>query len=498
MQDIVIGMDIGTGSTKAVALDKHMQVVAVTQSFYNTSSARPGYAEQDPEVIWNAFTNCLQEIVKKIKAASFSVSISSAMHSLIVVNKNNIPLTPVITWEDTRSDKIAEKLRKSEDGESIYRSTGTPIHSMTPLCKIKWLQENGKEIFAKSFKYISIKEFIWFRLFNTYEVDYSIASATGLFNITTLTWNAPSLQFCGIEESQLSKPVNTNFRRNQINPEIARTLQIEANTEFCIGASDGCLANLGSDATREGTAALTIGTSGAVRIAGARPVINFSAMIFNYLLDDTTFIIGGPINNGGNILKWMFKTFLQNSNPSDIDYSNIFSAIEKIQAGSNGLIFLPYIYGERAPIWDEKTSGVFFGIQSFHTHAHFFRAALEGICYALKEIMEIIESSASPIQQLSISGGFVHSLVWTEILADITEKELYLVQSEDASSIGAAVIGMKAMSIIGNYDELGSETKEKIKPNLQNREIYNRSFNIYKTLYKSLKEPMHLLRQKEL
>lgn len=495
MQEIVIGMDIGTGSTKAVALDKYMQVIAATQSYYYSHSSKPGYAEQDPEVIWKAFSVCLQEMIKKIKRISFSVSISSAMHSLIAIDKDNVPLTPVITWEDTRSEHIAKALRLSPSGERIYRSTGTPIHSMSPLCKIKWLQENEEEIFAKAFKFISIKEFIWFRLFNTYEVDYSLASATGLFNINTLTWHIPSLQFCGIDETKLSKPVNTNFTRNQINRKIASDLQIDTATKFCIGASDGCLANLGSDAIRKGTAALTIGTSGAVRIAGTKPVINFKAMIFNYLLDEKNFIIGGPINNGGNVLKWMFKTFLQNSNPSDEEYENIFFAIEKIPAGSNGLIFLPYIYGERAPIWDEKASGVFLGIQSFHTHAHFFRAALEGISFALNSILEIIESSTTILHQLNVSGGFIHSKIWMQILSDITGKELCIVQTEDASATGAAVLGMKAMLDITDYNELDVKVVETIKPILPNKKIYDSTYKVYKDLYQSTKDSMNFLKQ---
>ncbi len=116
-------------------------------------------------------------------------------------------------------------------------------------------------------------------------------------------------------------------------------------------------------------------------------------MIFNYVLDDSTFISGGPVNNGGNVLKWMFKTLAKNSSPSDEDYKNIFNEIKKIPAGSEGLIFLPYLYGERAPIWDERASGVFFGIRSLHTNAHFFRAALEGVCFALNSILEILEAS---------------------------------------------------------------------------------------------------------
>ncbi|MGH2563796.1 MAG: gluconokinase [Ginsengibacter sp.] len=493
MEQYVIGVDIGTGSAKAVAVNNKGKPVAAAQIYYKTNSPKPGYSEQDPEIIWKAFVNCINKVISEIGHVPIAVSISSAMHSLLVMDNKNIAITPLITWEDTRSEKIAADLRSTPQAESIYRSTGTPIHSMSPLCKIKWLKVNEKEIFKNAFKFISIKEFIWFRLFNKYEIDYSIASATGLFNIKKLKWNSESLTFCGIDKSNLSKPVPTYFIRGGINAVLTKVLGIDADTKFCIGASDGCLANLGSDAIEPGVAALTIGTSGAVRIASPKPVVNYKTMIFNYLLDDTTFISGGPVNNGGNVLKWMFKTFLNNDSPTDNDYKIIFAQIEKIQAGSEGLIFLPYLYGERAPIWDERASGVFFGIQSFHTNVHFFRAALEGICFALNNILEIIESSKASIEQLNVSGGFVHSKIWMQILADISGKKICLVRKEDASSIGAALLCMKALKIINNSISVNENINSTIRPDSSNISIYKKQYAIFKKVYQPLSAFMHQL-----
>jgi gluconokinase len=289
--------------------------------------------------------------------------------------------------------------------------------------------------------------------------------------------------------------VPTHFIRNDINPVIASLLDIAADTTFCIGASDGCLANIGSYATEQGIAALSIGTSGAVRIACDKPLVNFSAMTFNYVLDETTFISGGPINNGGNVLKWLFKTFLNNATPSEKDYHNFFKNIETIPAGCSGLLFLPYLYGERAPVWDEKASGVFFGIKSFHTHAHFLRAAVEGICFALKNILEMIEASSKPIEQINISGGFVNSPTWMQILADVSGKKICLVQTEDASSIGAALLGMKAIKLINDYASLNPGIDTIIFPNKKNHSAYERNYSVYKKLYDPMKKWMHELQE---
>ncbi len=387
MQHYAIGVDIGTGSTKAVAINDSGEVIAASQFHYSTNNPKPGYSEQDPEAIWNAFVNSIQVIIGKIVAAPAVISLSSCMHSLIVIDNNLKAITNLITWADTRSEKIAEEIRRSSGAEKIYKATGTPIHSMSPLCKIIWLKKNAPGIFKNAFKFISIKEYIWHKLFNAWQVDYSIASATGLFNIEKLKWNKASLKLSGITEDQFSQIVPVNFIRKDLISSSSSLLNISDDIPFCIGASDGCLANIGSYAIEPGIAAVTIGTSGAVRITNSSPVFNFRAMTFNYVLDKKTFICGGPLNNGGNVVQWLFKTLLNISEPGVTDYEDFFKAVETVPSGCNGLLFLPYLSGERAPLWDEKACGCFFGIRSHHTNAHFLRAALEGICYALKNVL---------------------------------------------------------------------------------------------------------------
>lgn len=247
----IIGIDIGTGSTKAVAMDSKGTIIANSQFFYPTNNPHPGFSEQDPELIWKAFANCIKKIVGDVKHHPISVSLSSAMHSLMAINKNNKATSPLIIWADTRSGDIAQRIRKLPEAEKLYQTTGTPIHSMVPLCKIIWLKENAPKIFQAAFKFISIKEFIWYKLFEVYEIDHSIASATGLLDIKNLKWNDFSLKLCGINTSQLSKIVPTNFLRRNVGSSVSSLLNISSETFFCIGASDGCLANVGSYAVEK-------------------------------------------------------------------------------------------------------------------------------------------------------------------------------------------------------------------------------------------------------
>ncbi len=484
--EYVLGVDIGTGSVKAVAVNLQCRSFADNQVYYSYSSPKPGYHEQDPELIWQAFRNCLKGAIEKIGNPPLAISLSSAMHSLIPVDKTCTPLAPMITWADSRSSGVAKRLRYTTTGMAIYNATGTPLHAMSPLCKIIWIKENDSELFNSTFKFISIKEYIWHKLFNEFELDHSGASCTGLFDIGQLTWYHDALLLAGITPGSLSKVVPTDHVKNYTGTELDF---LSPNTPFIIGASDGCLANLGSMADRPGIAAITIGTSGAVRVTSSKPLPNEQAMTFSYILDKQTFICGGPINNGGIALQWWLKNI--STNPTDLDYDHLFQQIATIPAGSDGLLFLPYLTGERAPIWNSEACGNFFGIKLQHTQAHFSRAVLEGICYALKDVLDAVQQNSEPITQINVSGGIVKSDLWVQTLADITGKKLVIVQSDDASAIGAAFMALKSIAAIQEYPIKNSAELRTFKPDAANTAIHIKNFSIYRQLYSDLKGTMH-------
>ncbi|HEY9049663.1 MAG TPA: gluconokinase [Ohtaekwangia sp.] len=490
----ILGIDIGTGSTKAVAVNYSGKAIHTEQVAYPTLTPQPGYSEQAPELIWQAFLKCILRTISFMQQPPQGIALSSAMHSFIPVNETGEPLMNMITWADNRSAAIAERIKNSPQGELLYKQTGTPVHAMSPLCKIIWMREHNETLYNAVSKYISIKEYIWFRLFGVYEIDHSIASATGLFDIESLTWNTTALSLCGISEDKLSIPVSTNFQRAALSESIVQQTGLPTNTPFFIGASDGCCANVGSFAVDDGIAALTIGTSGAIRVANTTPTFNFGAMTFNYRLDENTFISGGPINNGGVALKWYMLNFLKKDLTSSVDYEEVIQGIDMIKAGSEGLIFLPYILGERAPLWNSETCGVFFGITARHTQAHFTRAVLEGISLALYNISQCLEESGLAIHQVNVSGGFVHSERWLQLLADIFGKPIGLLSSDDASAIGAAYIALKKLESLADYSSLKPASVRIFTPNPANHAVYKESiFPVYRNLTSTLLLNMSIL-----
>jgi gluconokinase len=487
----ILGIDIGTGSTKAVALDLKYSPVFTCQQHYLTSSPLPGYSEQDPEMIWQALVRCLNEMLNKQGALPLAIGFSSAMHSLIAVDELGNALAPMMTWADSRSAEVAEELRASVSGMNTYKISGTPLHAMSPLCKLIWMKRNQSGLFDKAHKFISIKEYIWYRLFNEFKIDHSIASATGLFDVEARIWSAAIMKMAGIDSERLSQPVGTGYTKRGLSPSAMVLFRLH-DVPFVIGASDGCLANLGTFATEPGVAAVTIGTSGAVRVGSSRPVYS-EAMTFSYVLDEQTYICGGPVNNGGIALQWLLRDILGKESLAPADYEDLFARVASIIPGSEGLLFLPYLNGERAPIWDVAGCGTFFGLRLHHNQAHLARAVLEGVCYALKDVLVALEESTGQVSQINVSGGFVRAPVWMQMLADITGKNTVLVQEEDASAIGAAYLAIKAIDLETKYPSLPAAEKQVIWPDAGNHEVYATNFGIYKQLYSDLRNTMQRL-----
>ena len=269
----IIGVDIGTTHVKALVATTAGEVLYETKEGYPTSNPFPGHQEQNAGDIFQAVLMVLRMAISTVadKQSISCIAFSAAMHSLMAVDKEGKPLTALMTWADTRSNKYALQIKNTTQGDIIYRETGTPIHPMSPLCKIAWIREEMPAVFATTHKFISAKEYIFHQFFDEFVVDHSIASATGLFDIHQLQWCDESLKFAGISAEKLSIPVSSTQTFTKLKEEYRLGLGLPDDIPFLIGAGDGCLANIGAGAVLPGELALTIGTSGAVRKIGDQP-----------------------------------------------------------------------------------------------------------------------------------------------------------------------------------------------------------------------------------
>ncbi|MFC4559856.1 gluconokinase [Virgibacillus kekensis] len=497
-QSFYLGVDIGTTSTKAVLYTKEGSVVSSHTINYPLFTPNPLIAEQDPEEIVNAVVGTIRECVRKSELSSDQlklISFSSAMHSLIAVDENGFLLTNSITWADTRSAEHAKKIKEEHNGHDIYLRTGTPIHAMSPLSKLVWLRDSKPDVFQKAAKFISIKEYVFFKLFDSYLIDYSIASATGLFNLQTLDWDDEALKLTGITPQQLSEIVPTTHKVTGLKKEYREAMGLTEEVPFIIGASDGVLSNLGVNAIDPGVVAVTIGTSGAIRTVYNEPKTDPKGRIFCYALTENHWVIGGPVNNGGIILRWLRDEFaaaeVETAKRLNIDPYDVLTRIASgVNPGSDGLIFHPYMTGERAPLWNANARGSFFGLSVHHKKQHMVRAVLEGTIYNLYTVLLALEELTGEPKSIQATGGFARSEMWRQLMADIFDKPVIVPESYESSCLGAIVLGMYALGEIEDFsvvsDMVGQTNTH--HPVEETTNVYRELLPIYIRLSRKLNE----------
>ena len=476
-----LGIDIGTTSSKAVAFSPQGEVIATFSFAYDMQHPQPNWNEQDPDEIFSAVIKGINKVVQTLTPATpLFISFSAAMHSVIAVDNQGKLMSKCIIWADNRADIIADKLRNSDKGKRFYHLSGVPVHAMSPLCKLLWLKENEPQIFNTAFKFIGIKEYIFLKLFGEYIIDTSIASATGLLNIKTLQWDEEILNYACIPASRLSQLVDTKhvlYYKKGYNE-----LLLNKNIPFVVGASDGALSNLGTGATGSHAMAVTIGTSGAARMVLSAPETDKDMRTFCYHLSDNLYISGGANNNGAVVLQWLQETLLK----TDDDYEQLFEQAKTIEAGSENLLLLPYILGERAPLWNSNARGVYFGLSIQHTKAHLIRASMEGVIFSLYSIGKIL-AEKNKITELRASGGFVKSALWLQILADVFNIKVLVPAAVESGALGAVMLGTEALAI---KTEFSHQTLAAYTPIEKNHKIYEASFKKFERLYDLLKGEM--------
>ena len=475
-----LGVDIGTSSVKTLAITAEGKTIARFSEDLSILTPKKGDQEQDPELILDAVISVLTKAIIEIKEQPLGISFSSAMHGLICVDAEGKLLTNCWLWSDARSVEVADSLGKNELGGLIFAATGTPIHPMSPLCKIRWLQENQADVHAKTACFFDIKSYLIWRLFGEKVIDFSMASATGLFSAEIMTWDKQALDFCSISEKQVPKPVSTFYKLPSLKEEFVKKTGISVQVPFIISGSDGCLANLGAGALNKGVAALTIGTSAAIRTTSATFSTAKTGSLFTYILEENNYLIGGASNNGGNVMEWFTKKVAKKKS-----IENLFNKTTKIPAGAEGLTFFPYVFGERAPLWDANASGMYCGVSASHGQLHFAKATIEGILFNLRLILEEIEkTTGQSIEKIVAGGGFFRSKVGTQLAADILGKTVEIRESHDNSAYGAVLQLMKGLGHIADYSEKKDWwQKGKIfTPNPTQTQLYKLLFTKYQTI----------------
>lgn len=499
----LIGVDIGTTSTKSVLFEKNGTVVYKSSVSYPLLSPTPAAAEQDPDEIFEAVLKSLKKVISRAQGKPIlCISFSAAMHSLILVDQNHSPLTRSITWADNRSAQWSSQLQASTQGQALYRRTGTPIHPMSPLVKLLWLRHEQPKLFTQAARFISIKEYVFYKLFGQYIVDHSIASATGLFNLNRQDWDLEALAIAGLEGQQLSTLVPTTHVLRGMRADYADLIGLPSATPVVIGANDGALANVGVGAIAPGVVATTVGTSGAARAVINQPQTDPDGILFCYALTQNRWVIGGAINNGGIALRWVRDQLAD----AEIDtarllgqdpYDMLTAIAEVVRPGAEGLIFHPYLAGERSPLWDAHAKASFIGLGLHHNKAHMIRAVLEGVVYNLYLVLQTLQNTIGKAESIHAAGGFARSKLWRQMLADVFNREVVVPESYESSCFGAAILGLLALEEIADLNVAAQMVgaTHRHQPIARNVASYQKVMPIYQRLLAKLRPEYAALAQ---
>ncbi|MBL1230394.1 gluconokinase [Enterococcus sp. BWB1-3] len=435
LHQTIVTIDVGTTAIKFTLYQNHNQILT-TELRIQTYTEKSGKKYQKPLEILDLLQTGIHSIIEEYPYPIHYIALSTAMHGLMPVYEDG-SCGELLIWSDNQAAETAAAFRKSALSQSFYEKTGTPIHYMSPFSKLLWLKET-EQLPDNVIKWIGLKELVSNFFTGEYYLDYSAASATGLFNSLVLDWDNEILTYLSISRRQLPILVDTNTIL-ALSDETKKALGLSPQTQLLIGASDGCLAAYAGYLNTELSVSLTLGTSGAIRKITADRELDSEGKTFCYYLKKGLWVVGGPTNNGGTVLEWLSKLFF--NHPTAI-FEHLDSALEASSPGAEHLLFLPYINGERAPMWEPFLTGSYQGITALHGQNEFIRAAVEGLLFNLKAIMD---ASPFPDQEISINGGVFRHPALSQLTADILGKDCLLSANNEPCFGLLGLINQKAL-----------------------------------------------------
>ena len=442
--DVVIGLDVGTTAAKAVAFSPGSPWRYTALREYPLVEPRPGWQVQDPDAVVAATLEALRECVAATAGAPVTaVSVGTAMHGLLALDRHSRPVTPLLTWADSRATGEARWLRESGLAAELHRVTGTPVHPMSPLTKLMWFAASDERTCAEARWWIGLKEYVLLALTDFLVTELSSASGTGMLDLVAGDWYDGALELAAVNRGQLPEVLPTTAILSS-SPALAERTGLRAGTPVVAGAADGPLGNLGTGAMERGTAGLNLGTSGAVRTVVDRPATDPAGRLFCYALTADHWVVGGAISNGAHVVRWAAAALAPDLAGPDGADEELLALAGSVLPGSDGLVMLPYLVAERAPLWDPDVPGAYLGLRRGHTRAHLVRAAVEGVAAQLAAVVDVLDTVA-PISRVRATGGAFRAALWRTSVAAALGRPVSVGSDAEGGALGAAALAVHAL-----------------------------------------------------
>ena len=491
----LVGIDIGTSGTKTILVEVGGRVIARATHEYPLHSPRPLWSEQDPADWWTATTATIREVVQRggVEAGDIAgVGLSGQMHGAVFLEEGGAVLRPAILWNDQRTQAECDWITDAVGREKVIEQTSNPVLTGFTAPKIVWLRNHEPEVFARVRKVLLPKDYIRLKLTGEYATEVSDASGTALFNVRKRAWADEMLDGCGIPREWMPAAYESVEVSGRISAEAAGLTGLREGTPVVGGGGDQAAGAVGNGIVETGIVSSTVGTSGVVFAFSDQPVVDPGLRLhtFCHAVPDKWHVMGVMLSAGGSF-QWYRDTFCQ---PEKVvaaalgkdPYEIITAEAAQAPEGSEGLMFLPYLTGERTPYPDPHARGVFFGITRRSERQHFARAVMEGVAYGLRDSFEIMREMKLPINQVRASGGGARSALWRQIQADVTGYTHVTINVDEGPALGAALlagVGTQLYSSVQEACRAVIKVEKESSPCAVNRAAYERFYGVYRQLY---------------
>jgi xylulokinase len=485
-----LGIDVGTGGTRALLVDAGGKVRhSFTSAHEDMRMEQPLWAEQRPQDWWDAAQKAIRGVLAHANASGKDIrgiGLSGQMHGLVLLDENNEVLRPALIWCDQRSQRQVDAINESVGKETILACIANPVLTGFTLPKLLWVRDNEPALFQRVRKVLLPKDYLRFQLTGEYASDVSDASGTALFDVVQRRWSDDLVEKLRLNRSILPTVYESPEITGKVSREAAASTGLAEGTPLVGGAGDQAASAVGSGIVHPGLVSCTIGTSGVVFAHMASPAYDQGGRVHTFChAVPGAWHVMGVTQGAGLSLQWFRRTLAPAA-----DYDLLTGEAANAPAGSQGLYWLPYLMGERTPHLDASARGGWIGLTAKHSRADLIRSLLEGVAYSQKDGLDIVENMGVRVTEVRLSGGGARSPFWRQIFADVFGKPITLLETEEGSAYGAALLALVGTGQYPSVAEVCNtavhETSS-LKPRAQEASIYERGHRIYQSLYPTVK-----------
>ncbi len=494
-----LGIDVGTTGSKSLLITEKGQVTASATVEYPMYTPQPQWAEQNPQDWWQATVESIRKVLTTSQVPPdqiMGVGLTGQMHGLVLLNKEGAVLRPCIMWNDQRTGPQCAWITERVGPQRVLQLTGNPVLPGFTAPKIIWVREHEPEIYEQVAKVLLPKDYIRYRLTGEFATEVSDASGTSLFDVGRRRWSQDMLEALDIPAEWLPECYESPVVSGCVSQAVAEVTGLKAGTPVVGGGGDQAAQAVGSGIIETGLISVTVGTSGVVFASTDEFVIEPEGRLhaFCHAVPDKWHLMGVMLSAGGSF-RWFRDTLGQTEQEmasllGQDPYELLTAEAARAPAGCEGLLFLPYLTGERTPYPDPNARGVFMGLTLRHGKGHLVRAVLEGVAYGLRDSLELMKDLGTEIRQVRASGGGARSELWRQILADVFDSELVVINVTEGAAYGAALLAGVGAGVYKDVAEACRQTIEVVQrtePVPENTALYRELYPVYRALYSALK-----------